>query len=107
MTLPKPKNKTGKEFPEIGMEYEKYPYGLRLRLEKEQIDKLPVLQKIEAGAEVNISAKGKVMEVRVTDKAGGDNRHFVEIQIQSIGIPDKEDFGNAFKEAMNKKENTK
>lgn len=79
---------------------EQYPYGLRLTLnEKEQIEKLG-LQKLEAGAMVDIRAVGKVVEVSVTntDKKKKDYQR-VEIQIQKIGIADKSSYSQSFEEA--------
>ena len=80
----------------------RYPYGLQLRFEKEEIDKISALKNVEAGAKVNITAVGKVTEVRVTDSEKGNNRHSVEIQIHSVDIPDTANFKDAFKEAIKK-----
>jgi len=66
-----------------------YPYGTRINFENETIEKLPFLQNVKAGAEVEIKAIGKVMEVRITDREKGKNYETVEIQIQKI------EFGNA------------
>ena len=84
------------------MEREEYPYGLKLRFEKEQVDKISSLQKIAAGAKVTISATGKVTEVRVTDSAKNSGRHSVEIQVQEVQIADQGSGRVAFKEATEK-----
>ena len=104
MKKPKKTKAEMKEENTIGCydEGDKYPYGLQLRFEKDEIEKLSSLKTIQAGDMVNIVAKGKVTEVRVTDKDKGKNRHSVEIQIQSIDIPDGKNFNNAFKEATKK-----
>lgn len=65
---------------------EEYPWGLQLRFEKHEIEKIAALQDINAGAAVNIQAIGKVTEVRITDAEKGRKRHNIEIQIQKIGI---------------------
>ncbi len=47
-----------------GMYYEKYGYGLQVRLETEEINKLDIdLKKCRAGDEVMIYAKAKITEV--------------------------------------------
>ena len=65
---------------------EQYPYGLRINLEKDAIDKIKGLSKIPAGATVNIQAVGKIIEVSITNKEKDTSRHHMEIQIQQIGI---------------------
>ena len=68
---------------------EEYPWGLRLRFEKEQTDKIPVFKTIAAGSKVKVQCIGKVVEVRTTDAEKGRDRHSVEIQIQKVGIEDQ------------------
>ena len=81
---------------------EEYPYGLQLRFEKEQIEKINSLKKIEAGAKVSITAVGNVTEVRVTNSLTNKKRHSVEIQINAINIDDKKSGRTAFREALEK-----
>lgn len=80
-----------------------YPWGTRLNFETEQIEKIPGLSKVEAGDMVSGNFEAKVIEVRVTDRDKGQKRHNVEIQIQKIGIVNKESYGDAFDEAGGKK----
>lgn len=92
MKLPK---KTKKEMEDSGVtsmeDQEEYPYGLRLRFDKNEVAKLSVLKGVQAGDMCEIVGKGKVTEVSVTDSAKGNKRHNVEIQIQQVGItPEKE-----------------
>ena len=93
MKLPK---KTKKEIEEgmkpapLEEERDRYPWGLRLNFDKKEVDKLKILQRIDAGAKVKIQAEAKVIEVRTTDSDKGRSRHNVEIQIQKIGITNKE-----------------
>ena len=101
MKLPK---KTKKELKadcapcEVG-EQEQYPYGLRLSLnEEEQIEKLG-LNKVKAGAMVDIRAVGRVKEVTVTDRDKGKGYRRMEIQIHKIGIADKSSYSQSFEEA--------
>ena len=104
MKIPKKTKAEMKKEHSIGFygEGDRYPYGLQLRFEADQIEKIPALKTIQAGDMVNIAAMGKVTEVRVTDKDKGKNRHSVEIQIQSIDIPDGKNFKDAFDEASKK-----
>jgi len=80
---------------------EQYPWGLKITLDKDEIAKIKGLEKIPAGATVNISAVGKIIEVAITNKDTEKTRHRIEIQIQQIGISgtgrmDKDDADAAF-----------
>ena len=70
--------------PSIG---EEYPYGTRLRFEKEEIDKIDGLKNVNAGDSVSLKAIGTIAEVssRDSDKKGESSRT-VEIQIEKISI---------------------
>lgn len=78
-------------------EGEKYPYGLRLTFNKDEIEKLAVLSGIEANAPFSINAEGYISEVSVTDRGEGKgkerSRHRVEAQITKIDIVDLSDKG--------------
>lgn len=90
MKLPKKSKKELKEATKpIGMEREAYPYGLQLRFEKNEVEKIAAFKTIAAGAKVALSCIGKVIEVRTTDAEKGRDRHSVEIQIQKVGIEDQ------------------
>jgi hypothetical protein len=104
MKVPKKTKKEREKDSAIGYygDYGQYPYGLKLRFEKDQIDKLSSLKTVKDGDMVNIAAIGKVTEVRVSNKDKDKNRISVEIQIQSIDIPDGKNFKDAFKEATKK-----
>lgn len=69
-------------------EDEKYPYGLQLRFEKDQVKKLG-LKDCKVGDMVNIAALGKVTSVRMSEHTHRDDSHDVEIQIQKIGVEKK------------------
>ena len=81
---------------------EAYPYGLQLRFDKEEVEKIKALQDVKTGAMVSVTALGKVTEIRITDRADDRTRHTVEIQIQEIAIADKGDFKESFNEATDK-----
>jgi len=82
----------------IESEREQYPYGARLDFNKSEVDKIKILQTIQAGAMVEIKAKAKVTSVRTDDTEKGRKRHNVEIQIHKIDITNTK-FEEAEKEA--------
>jgi glyceraldehyde-3-phosphate dehydrogenase/erythrose-4-phosphate dehydrogenase len=89
LALPK---KTKKELKEdmapsaIGSEGPKYPYGLQIRFEAEQIEKLPQLEKVKIGEDVTIEAKGEVTEIRMNEQKEGKKKYTVEIQLKKVAI---------------------
>jgi hypothetical protein len=68
---------------------DRWPYGLQLRFEKEQISKMPELERLKVGNVVNISGIGKVVGVRMSEQQKGENDHTVEIQIEKVGVSSK------------------
>jgi hypothetical protein len=79
-----------------------FPYGLKITLEKEQIDKLGGLD-VDVGNPVGIQAAGKVTSVRkenYKDYNGKvQKRQTVEIQIVAIDVTTEGDFEKAFEQA--------
>ncbi len=63
----------------------RWPYGLQICFEKEQIAKMPEVTKLKVGDTVSISGAGKVISVRMSERRGKDD-HSVEIQIERVGI---------------------
>lgn len=80
---------------------EQWPYGLQLRFESEQVDKLPQLQTMEIGERVLISGVGEVTSINKHEKRGGGNDWSIEVQLKKIGVDtvDKksESLGDAMK----------
>ena len=73
--------------PTMGYEgQEEWPYGLRLRFEKEEIEKLPSLKKLKVGDSVKVSAEGNVMSVRISERQDGSDDHSVEIQLKEVDV---------------------
>ena len=68
---------------------DRWPYGLQIRFEKEQIAKMPEVAKLKVGDTVNVSGTGKVILVRMSEQHGGKDDHCVEIQIEQIGVSSK------------------
>lgn len=101
MRLPKRKKGKGENTcGAIGYHEPKYPYGLEIHLEKEQVDKIAAARSLKAGDSVKIVASGKVTSVRMSERDDGKTDHSVNIQIESLNIPDKKNFSTAFKEAQ-------
>ena len=64
---------------------DRWPYGLQIRFEKEQIDKLPSLVEYKVGDKVSVTAEGTVTAIRMSERQGGDPDHTVEIQLEKVG----------------------
>lgn len=83
------------------VESEQWPYGLQLRFESEQVDKLPQLQTMEIGERVLISGVGEVTSISKSERKSGSNDWTVQVQLKKIGVDtvDKksESLGDAMK----------
>jgi ribosomal protein L21E len=93
MKLPKkPKSSTDKCCEPISCGQDVWPYGLRLRFEKEQVAQLPSLKDYKVGDKVVITAEGTVISLRVSESQGkdGNNESYsVEIQLEDVGCEPK------------------
>ena len=85
MKLPK---KTGKEveaeLPTVAGG-DRWPYGLQLRFETEQIDKLPHLKDMKIGQKVMVQGVGDVTEIRMSEQKEGKENWTVEVQLHEVG----------------------
>ena len=67
---------------------ERWPYGLQLRFESEQIDKMPSLKEYKVGDLVNIQAVACVTGVRMSEAQGASMdkkvNWSVELQIEQV-----------------------
>jgi hypothetical protein len=70
----------------LGSEGPKYPYGLQLRFEAEQIGKLPQLEKVKIGESFTIQAIGEVTEIRMNEQKKGKKEYTVQVQLKKVGI---------------------
>jgi hypothetical protein len=66
-----------------------YPYGLRLRLESDQLEKLGLESLPKVGAKMVIEATGVVTSVSQNESKDYNSR-CVEIQIESLAVEDEE-----------------
>ena len=76
----------------------KYPYGLQLSLDEEQIKKLGGLKGAKVGGSVKIMAMGDITSMREEARKDSTSKN-ISIQITAIDIETEDDFDNAFAEA--------
>ena len=73
----------------VEAERDRWPYGLQLRFETEQVSKLPILTKVKVGDKILVTAEAMVTEVRMSEtqatKGEDKVRHTVELQVEQIG----------------------
>ena len=70
-------------------ERDRWPYGMQLRFESEQCEKLPNLKSMKIGAKVDVSGVGEITSIRMNEKKGGKEDYSVEIQMHQIGVEGK------------------
>lgn len=78
--------------PMCEQEQDRWPYGLQLRFEKDEIAKLPALKGYKVGDKVIISAEAKVTDTRVSERTRGGEvveDHTIEMQIEKISCEPK------------------
>lgn len=68
----------------------KWPYGLEIRFEKEQIEKLPILKKFDVGDKVYVYAEATVKAVRISETSNGNKNHSVELQLEKVMVEPKQ-----------------
>lgn len=68
---------------------EQYPYGLQLRFENEQIDKIPSLADYKVGDKVIVTAEAAVTSIRMSERKDKKDDYTVEMQIEKIGCEPK------------------
>jgi hypothetical protein len=74
--------------PESG---DQYPYGLRIRLENEQLDKLGFDELPKVGEYVTITAECCVSSASQNERKGGEPYRTVELQIEKLGCEEDDD----------------
>lgn len=87
--------------------YEKWPWGLRIRLRQDELEKLKVdVSKFSANQKVAIHAMCFVSEIEtsqsVDDKGKTKDDNCMELQITDMEIINSNDFESAFEEATAK-----
>lgn len=89
MKLPK---KTKEDLKKEGMvmlsteNQEQWPYGLQIRFEKEEIDKMPSLINYKVGDMVILQAEARVTSISMSERQSGKEDHSVGIQIEKVSV---------------------
>ncbi len=67
-----------------------YPWGLQLRLEKPELDKLGMKELPKIGAEMYVCARVRVTEVASAFRDQGNDSKVVSLQVTHLELSDKE-----------------
>jgi hypothetical protein len=87
MQLPKrSKQEQNKMKEPCTLDQDKYPYGLKLHLEKQQIAKFISLKDVTAKTRLIIEAEASIVEIRTTELQDGKDSCTMEIQIEKLSI---------------------
>jgi len=89
MKLPKKSKKDLVKVADYEIERDRYPYGLQLRFENEQVEALPSLKNYKVGDKVRIEAEANVTSVRQSELQDKKASYVVEIQIERIAVEPK------------------
>ena len=107
MELPPWKSKDNTAIP-MDVSGDKFPYGLRLSLEKEQVAKLPQAKSFNVKDKIIITAEASVSEVRNSQRVGEEKSYSVSLQIEKMSLsrkkPVKKMSLKEYKEARENKE---
>jgi len=74
------------EGPEMEMEDRKYPYGLCLHLEDDDLQKLGITQLPPHGSEMKVVAVAKVVGTRTDEMADGEVEGSLRLQITDLEL---------------------
>ena len=101
LKLPKEKTKGPETLAAPGKpeNQDRWPYGMRLRFESEQCDKMLGLKKMTVGEKVHIEGDGEIISVSSNQNQGGKERYSVEVQVQKVGVDSKDSFDQSYKES--------
>jgi len=81
-----PKRDT-KETPEpVEAEQERWPYGLKLDFESEEVNKFPELKGAKIGQKIMVAGMGEVVSVRMREETRGGQKYNVEVQLKKIDL---------------------
>lgn len=90
MKLPKSKKEDhiARCAPDCESSQDKWPYGLQLRFETEQVEKMPDLKNYKVGDRIDVTAEASVTEVRMSETQSTNSdkkvRYTVELQVEKI-----------------------
>lgn len=77
--------------PGVGPGGDQYPYGLRIRLENEQLDKLGLDEMPAVGEYITITAECCVSSASQNERKGGEPNRTLELQIEKLGCEEDEE----------------
>ena len=77
--------------PSAGPKAPKYPYGLKITLGPEELEKLGISELPQVDSFVDFEAKAQVVGVSVAESEGDVNEHRLELQITEIYMKDKKE----------------
>lgn len=104
MKVPKLTPAQRKKQQSVGLDsQEEYPWGLRLRLQREQLEALGIdVAKLEVGADVRLQAVCSVVSVSQERSKGQDARQGLDLQVTKLGIDPND--GKGFSRGFNSKD---
>ena len=75
-------------------EQDRWPYGLQLRFETEQVEKLPILKTFVVGDKITVMGEATVTEVRMAETQTtmgkeAKTQHTIELQVESVDCEKK------------------
>jgi hypothetical protein len=86
MKLPPAKpSKEALMYPSMAEKPPEYPYGLRIRLEDAQLDKLSIVALPKVGTRLTITADVEVCSVSAYESNTGSEQRSLELQITDLG----------------------
>ncbi len=85
----KKKSKAELKATEGSLGYEKWPYGLEVTFEKEQIDKLPVIKTFKVGDTVNLSGIGTITRINTSEQQQEKDNYSVGLQLKKVNVHKK------------------
>ena len=88
LKLPKKSNEIATaEAPKV--DRDQWPYGMQLRFESEQVDKMPHLEKMKVGQKVEVMGMGEVTSIHMREESGGKKKYTIEVQLHEVGCEGK------------------
>ena len=72
--------------PMAAEEQDRWPYGLEIRLEKDQLDKMPEVKNYKVGDKVIVYAEASITGTRISERQKGKDNHTMELQLEKIAV---------------------
>jgi len=95
-----PKKSTEEVTKQPSMEREQWPYGMQLRFESEQCEKMPNLKEMKIGAKMDVTGVGEITSIHMREEKEGKENWTVEVQMQQIGVEGKNKSQESMIDAM-------